>query len=69
MKILKIAIIAALVLQFQGCLYQSVNHYDITEAVEKCNGVENVVEIRSYSIGDEGVTCKNNTNFMLHKLN
>ena len=67
MKILKIAVIVALILQFQGCAYQSVNNYDITEAVEKCNGVENIVDIRSYFLGEEAVTCRNNTSLTLHK--
>ena len=67
MKILKIAVIVALILQFQGCMYQSVNNYDITEAVEKCNGIENVVDIQSYFSGAEAVACRNNTSFILHK--
>lgn len=67
MNIIKIAVIVALVLQFQGCVYQSVNNYDITEAVEKCNGIENVVDIQSYFSGAEAVACRNNTIFILHK--
>lgn len=67
MNIIKIAVIVALVLQFQGCVYQSVNNYDITEAVEKCNGIENVVNIQSYFSGAEDVACRNNTSFILHK--
>ena len=67
MKILKIAVIVALILQFQGCMYQSVNNYDITEAVEKCNGVENIADIRSYFLGEEAVTCRNNTSLTLHE--
>lgn len=67
MNIIKIAVIVALVLQFQGCVYQLVNNYDITEAVEKCNGIENVVDIQSYFSGVEAVACRNNTSFILHK--
>lgn len=66
MKILKIAIIAALVLQFQGCMFQSVNNYDLSEAVEKCNGLDNIAEITAWWTSAEKVTCKNNQKSTLH---
>ena len=41
-----------------GC-YQVVNSWDIERAVEKCNGIQNIVDIQARVFGDEFVTCKN----------
>lgn len=55
MKKLLVTILTALSLQ--GCMYQTVNSYDIARANYYCKGSENVVQISSSVSGVEIVTC------------
>ena len=40
-----------------GCLYQTVNQYDIQRAVIMCGSIDKVAEIASHHTGVETVTC------------
>lgn len=54
----KLLVISLVPLMLSGCMYQTVNSYDIMRASAVCNGVEDVHEITSNFLGDENVTCK-----------
>lgn len=56
-------IITALALQ--GCMWQTVDSYDISRAVKFCGGVENVAKIKAAFAGDERVFCYDNTSSSL----
>ena len=51
-----------------GCFYQTVNQFDIERASKACGGVEKVVEISSFYLGDEVVFCKNGKEYNLRMI-
>lgn len=55
------------IMSLQGCAYQTVSAWDIEDAANKCNGLENVVEIQAYFSKTEEVICKNGNTFHLHR--
>ena len=44
-------------LSVSGCVYQSVNQYDIQRAITICGSLEKVIEINAYHSGVETVLC------------
>ena len=53
-----------------GCIYQSVNSYDMMHAIPICKSYgEEVVEISSYFDGQERVTCSNLKTYQIHPAN
>ena len=53
-----------------GCLYQSVNSYDMMHAITICKSYgEEVVEISSFFDGEERVTCSNLRTYKIHSYN
>ena len=50
-------------LSVSGCVYQSVNQYDIQRAIAICGSLEKVIEINAHHSGVETVLCsKGSTN-------
>lgn len=54
----KLLVISLIPLMLSGCLYQTVNSYDIMRASVVCNGVDDIQEITADAFGGEEVTCK-----------
>lgn len=54
----KLLMISLVPLMLSGCMYQTVNSYDIMRASAVCKGVEDIHEITSNFLGVEYVTCK-----------
>lgn len=52
-----------------GCVYQTVDSYDIYRAAIICNGADNIVKISAYALGLEDVECKNGTVISLTRFN
>ncbi len=50
-----IAIIACVSLS--GCMYQSVDQYDLSRAIKVCGSAENIFRIKSHFLGSENVRC------------
>ena len=50
-----IAIIACVSLS--GCMYQSVDQYDLSRAIKVCGSAENIFRIKSHFLGFENVRC------------
>lgn len=69
MTIVKFIVIAMAPMVISGCAYQTVNKYDIDDAIEKCGSFDNVVEISAAFDGAEEVTCKGGKRYILHKDN
>lgn len=64
MKYTKFCLTAALLLSLSGCLYQSVNSYDLDRATKVCEGYE-VVEITANFVGVETTTCSDGKKYKL----
>ena len=64
MKLIAIMILPAML---TGCFFQTVNQYDINDAIKVCGGIEEVAEITAYGTGVEGFTCFDGNNGILHK--
>ena len=54
----KLLVISLASLMLSGCLYQTVNSYDIMRASAVCNGIDDVEAITADSFGSEFVICK-----------
>lgn len=44
-------------ISLSGCVFQSVNQYDIQRAIAVCGRVEQIVEISASFLGSESVVC------------
>lgn len=64
MKTIAIILVA---FSLSGCFWQSVNQYDLKDAIKICGSVENIAFINSSFSGDETVTCNNSTKTYLHR--
>lgn len=62
------SLVFAMCLPLTGCLYQTVNQFDIERASKACGGVEKIVEISADFFGDEFVLCKTGEKGSLHKV-
>lgn len=62
------SLVFAMCLPLTGCLYQTVNQFDIERASKVCGDVEKVVEISADFFGDEFVLCKNGKKNSLNKV-
>ena len=40
-----------------GCMYQSVDQYDLSRAIKVCGSAENIFRIKSHFLGFENVRC------------
>lgn len=63
MKYIAIILVA---FSLSGC-WQSVNQYDIQDAIKECGSLEQVVHISANFVGVEGVTCMDGRKIILHK--
>jgi hypothetical protein len=63
----KLFVVVFFATSLSGCFYQTVNQYDIREAIETCGTIENVFEITSSFTGGEYVTCYGKKQHFLHK--
>lgn len=63
----KYSLILSVVL-LQGCLYQTVDSFDIYKATQYCGSIEKVVKISSNVFGEEWATCKNGKGYPLHRF-
>lgn len=52
-----------------GCVYQTVDQFDLYRATKLCGSVENIVEISAHAAGSEFVFCKNGTRYGLDSAN
>lgn len=52
-------------LSLTGCMYQTVNQFDIQRAKNLCGGIEKIVEITANFDGKESVLCMNGGQFLL----
>ena len=52
-----LALILASSLMLSGCMYQSVDQYDLSRAIKVCGSVENIFRIKSHFLGFENVRC------------
>lgn len=64
MKTIAIILVA---FSLSGCFWQSVNQYDLKDAIKICGSVENIAFINSGFGGDETVTCNNSIKIYLHR--
>lgn len=64
MKFLSILVVA---FSLSGCFYQTVNQYDLKDAIKVCGSLENIAQINSGFGGDESVICNDSTKFYLHE--
>lgn len=55
---IKTVLMLVAMLSLPGCIYQTINTFDIFRATQLCSGIENVVEIHSNFVGVEHVICK-----------
>lgn len=46
-------------LSLTGCMYQTIDQFDIRRAAKFCGGVDKIVEIESTSFGRENALCTN----------
>ena len=53
----KLVLILASSLMLSGCMYQSVDQYDLSRAIKVCGSAENIFRIKSYFLGSEYVKC------------
>ena len=53
----KLVLILASSLILSGCMYQSVDQYDINRAIALCGSVANIHQIDSYYLGRVDATC------------
>ena len=53
----KLVLILASSLMLSGCMYQSVDQYDLSRAIKVCGSAENIFRIKSYYLGFENVKC------------
>jgi hypothetical protein len=64
MKTIAIILVA---FSLSGCMYQSINQYDLKDAIKICGAIENIAFMNSNFSGDETVTCNNSTKTYLHR--
>ena len=53
----KLVLILASSLMLSGCMYQSVDQYDLSRAIKVCGSAENIFRIKSHFLGFENVRC------------
>ena len=53
----KLVLILAISLMLSGCMYQSVDQYDLSRAIKVCGSAENIFRIKSHFLGFENVRC------------
>ena len=53
----KLVLILAISLMLSGCMYQSVDQYDLSMATKVCGSAENIFRIKSHFLGFENVRC------------
>ena len=53
----KLVLILASSLMLSGCMYQSVDQYDLSRAIKVCGSAENIFRIKSYFLGFGNVRC------------
>lgn len=64
----KILIALLLPVFLSGCLYQTVNMFDLQRAAWACKDKGGIFEVWANFAGDEGVTCVNGTSVALHAV-
>lgn len=62
---IKLPVVLGVCLSLQGCIWQTVNQFDIEKAAKICGSLEDIVAIASFFGGDERVLCTDNKTYRL----
>lgn len=63
MKFIAIILVA---FSLSGCIWQSVDQYDLQDAIRACGAVEKIAYVSANFMGVEGATCMDNHKIILH---
>jgi len=53
----KVVSVILVTISLSGCMYQTVNQYDIQRSITICGSLEKIVEISAHHSGGETVLC------------
>ena len=65
---IKLTLTVTLATMLSGCMYQSVNSFDIKKATKICKSVNNVEYLISFFDGTEKVMCSDGVYYSLDRI-